>query len=186
MRFFNRGLFDDARSRNGGRKRIIFVLAHTFFELPRPSVPQACTWTGMTFLGYTAYMEGNPQVLIGGLQWDGKICGYNKGVRNKYNWELVSWMGEGICREDCPTTTTDFNMNWFDQKNIKYLTCKDYNQTDEENDYLEDLENWYLDFPFFLVYYGDCMLQFQSTAYLGFCIFVSFSRTREKSPAPLI
>jgi hypothetical protein len=125
----------------------------------------------MTFLGYIAYTEGDPQVLIGGLQWDGKICGYNKGVKEKFNWNLVSWFGEGVCLEECPDATTDFNMDWFDRSNIKHLVCKEYNVTDEENDILEDLENWYLSFPFFLVYYGDCMLKFQSSSYLGFCVF---------------
>ena len=134
----------------------------------------------MTFLGYVAYQEGNPQKLIGGLDYRGKICGYDKPNRNKFNWNLVSWMGEGVCLNECPTETTDFNMDWFDSNNLDQLICKTpENVTEEENDALEDvqaaLNDWWQSFPFFKVYYGDCMLKFQSTSYLGYCVFDDMS-----------
>lgn len=48
----------------------------------------------------------------------------------------------------------------FDPADVQELIC------------LEGAGNgtWYGEFPFYLVYYGDCMFKFKSTAFLNYCI----------------
>jgi hypothetical protein len=111
-------------------------------------------------LGLAAIKTGNPQKLIGGLDYKGDICGYSTSVRNNYMWNIVSWDGSGKCLNECPKESTWNTVNWFKKSDIDKLICKDQLNTTA----------WWRDYPFFLIYYGDCMFSFASTPYLGFCV----------------
>lgn len=40
-------------------------------------------WAGMTYLGVDAISNGDPYVLINGIDYDGRICGVDEGVEDK-------------------------------------------------------------------------------------------------------
>lgn len=41
------------------------------------------TWAAMTYLGLDGIKHGDPEVLINGIDYDGRICGVDDGVADK-------------------------------------------------------------------------------------------------------
>lgn len=121
---------------------------------------QIACWVFITILGIRALNNGEPQKLIGGLDYKGRICGYSGAVANKYMWNIVAWDGAGTCLNKCPTRSTWNTVGWFDKNDIDQLVCKSpYNTTE-----------WWSEYPFFLILNKQCMFEFSSTDYLGFCV----------------
>jgi len=117
-------------------------------------------WALMTYWGYNSLHTGNLAKLLGGVDYDQRICGYNSKVADKTLWNIVAWDGSGKCMEECPTVSTWNQVNWFDKDDIPMLICKDQlNQT-----------AWWADYPFFLIYFKECMFSFASTEYVTFCV----------------
>lgn len=123
-------------------------------------IAQVFCWVVTTQFGLKALEEGNVQKLLGGLDYAGRICGYSGSVVNLYKWNIVSWDGSGKCIDECPTVSTWNEVNWFDKRDVDLLICKDETNSTA----------WWRDYPFFLIYYGECMFKFASTDYVGFCV----------------
>jgi len=119
----------------------------------------AC-WIAMTTLGIDALVRGDPALLINGVDEQGRICGIDSGVKGASQWVLASWSGAGICVNKCPTVNNWNDISSFDPADIDELLCR------------ENAGNgtWYADYPFYLVYYGDCMYQFKTSNFLNYCI----------------
>jgi hypothetical protein len=121
---------------------------------------QIACWVFITILGIKALNNGEPQKLIGGLDYKGRICGYSGAVANKYMWNIVAWDGAGVCLTDCPTRSTWNSVGWFDAGDIDKLICKNPRNSTA----------WWSEYPFFLILNKECMFEFSSTSYLGFCV----------------
>lgn len=116
-------------------------------------------WVVMTYLGVEALMTQNVRVLTNGVDYDGNICGFSSGVTGKPLWTIVSWTGLGKCVDECPDETTWSEVSWFDKDDVDLLSCRD--DTDDDV--------WYAQYPFYKIYYGECMYQFKSTNVMNYC-----------------
>jgi len=120
----------------------------------------AGVWSSMGYMGWFAFNNANPLYLLNGVDWQGNICGLDEVVKDKPLWTLVSWTGMGKCTDACPSTTIWQNVDPFNPKDMDKLICKEG---------LPGLE-WWKNFPFYRLYYGDCMYSFQSQNLLGYCV----------------
>jgi hypothetical protein len=118
-------------------------------------------WVYMTLIGYENVGKANVQQLLGGLDYKGRICGYNTGVKDKFKWNVVNYYGAGACITVCPNASTWNNFDWYDLDAAStQLVCKDtLNAT-----------AWWASIPIYMIINGDCMFKFASTDYLGFCV----------------
>lgn len=42
-------------------------------------------WVAMTYLGADAILQGNPDILLNGIDYNGRICGVDTSVEDKPN-----------------------------------------------------------------------------------------------------
>lgn len=42
-------------------------------------------WVAMTYLGFDAIQQGNPDILLNGIDYNGRICGVDSAVEDKPN-----------------------------------------------------------------------------------------------------
>ncbi|CAM9571680.1 unnamed protein product [Ectocarpus sp. 6 AP-2014] len=68
-------------------------------------------WLAMTYLGVDGISNGNPDLLLNGIDYDGRICGVDDGVKDKSKLYYIRFDGTGVCVEECPTVT-NFDHLW--------------------------------------------------------------------------
>ena len=122
---------------------------------------QVAMWVYMTMIGYDNLGKADVQQLLGGLDYKGRICGYDKSVKDNYKWNIVNYYGAGACITECPNVSTWNTFDWYDLDAAStQLVCKDT---------LNDTA-WWASIPIYMIINGDCMFKFASTDYLGFCV----------------
>ena len=62
-------------------------------------------WLAMTIIGVTAIQEGDPNILINGIDYKGRVCGVTDSVANKPVYYPINTFGLGVCLESCPHST---------------------------------------------------------------------------------
>eukprot|EP01041_Mallomonas_annulata_P002811 gene2811-5529_t len=65
-------------------------------------------WVAMTVVGARATLTGNPYSLLSPRDENGRICGYDDGVRHQSRFYSVLTYGVGVCVESCPSVTANF------------------------------------------------------------------------------
>jgi hypothetical protein len=71
-------------------------------------------WGAMSYVGYTGIIRGDPYRLIGGIDSDGKTCGFGNTYESNKLLYAVTSNGLGTCVSSCPSidaplTSTDPN-----------------------------------------------------------------------------
>jgi choline transporter-like protein 2/4/5 len=69
-------------------------------------------WVAMTIIGAEAIRDGNPYILINGIDYKGRVCGVTDSVKDKPVYYPINTFGLGVCLEGCPQATqniTDFS-----------------------------------------------------------------------------
>ena len=120
-------------------------------------------------IGSQAITTGNVQKLIGGVDYKGRICGFDAGVAQKPNWNIVAWDGSGVCLEACPAVNHWNDVDWYSSTDNDKLVCIDAADMKTPT-ILPGITLSQLDCPFYRVFVKECMFELQSTPYLGFCV----------------
>ncbi|CAN0423665.1 unnamed protein product [Ascophyllum nodosum] len=61
----------------------------------------------MTYLGVDAIVKGDPDILLNGIDYKGRVCGVDDAVKDKPELYYIRFDGTGVCVESCPNAT-----NW--------------------------------------------------------------------------
>eukprot|EP00611_Tribonema_gayanum_P025465 TRINITY_DN5798_c0_g2_i1.p1 TRINITY_DN5798_c0_g2~~TRINITY_DN5798_c0_g2_i1.p1 ORF type:complete len:646 (-),score=224.01 TRINITY_DN5798_c0_g2_i1:303-2240(-) len=64
-----------------------------------------CCWIAMTVIGIKAVQTGNPDRLVNGIDYQGRICGVDAGVETLTKMYYIRFDGTGVCVADCPAAT---------------------------------------------------------------------------------
>ncbi len=67
-------------------------------------------WVSMTFLGIDAIQNGNIHKILNGVDTEGRICGFDDGVKDLPKFYFVNHLGSGACIAECPSETDWNNM----------------------------------------------------------------------------
>ncbi len=67
-------------------------------------------WVSMTFLGIDALQNGNLHKILNGVDTEGRICGYDDGVKDLPKFYFVNHLGSGACVAECPNETNLNNL----------------------------------------------------------------------------
>lgn len=72
-----------------------------------------CGWLGMTYLGVDGISNGNPNLLVNGIDYDGRICGVDEAVKDKskVTGNLILHR-LGVCIGSLRETTTVVRFNF--------------------------------------------------------------------------
>jgi len=120
-----------------------------------------CMWFGMTVIGINSIREGNPFVLINGIDDQGRVCGVDSAVEDLPVYYPINTQGLGVCVEKCPKETqsslTDFT---------KYICTDDIS---DPSSYAGS--GGTCDITGSLIGSCKCNLQIQSRNILNYCVF---------------
>eukprot|EP00903_Cladosiphon_okamuranus_P016544 g15262.t1 len=87
-------------------------------------------WLAMTYLGADGITNGDPHLLVNGIDYDGRICGVDEAVKDKPKLYYIRFDGTGVCVEDCPTVT-NFDRLWgCTDENSAFTAAEDYDCSD--------------------------------------------------------
>lgn len=56
-------------------------------------------WVAMTAVGVDGIANGDPDVLLNGIDYDGRICGVDDGVKDKSKVHQILWQKMTLFRE---------------------------------------------------------------------------------------
>ena len=71
-------------------------------------------WGGMSYLGYSAFLEGDYRIIVNPLDYDGNVCGmdYNGKDMTEYPFlYYVNFVSGGVCVKECPDLTPSDQSN---------------------------------------------------------------------------
>lgn len=128
-------------------------------------------WIAMTVVGFIVtglvkselLAKGNPVRLTNEIDYDGRICGYDDGVKNRPNGYYLS-TGAVVCVEFCPKTTDYYSFYCFDEDQKKADNSYSYGWNAVEE--------------------GRCMYEVKTEEYLNRCIWTKDS-SNTTSPSGL-